>query len=71
MPERKKTMIPEEFRQTISGGSPIQLRVEVDGPRWVVEKELGRGGMGRVDLVFDRTLQRRLAMKRLLVCAVI
>ncbi len=39
---------------------------EITGPRWIREREIARGGMGRIELVFDRTLQRRLAMKCIL-----
>ena len=34
-----------------------------DGARYVVVRELGRGGMGRVDELFDRALGRRVARK--------
>ncbi len=36
------------------------------GPRYVLMRELGRGGMGRVDEVFDTTLGRPVAQKTVL-----
>ncbi|MBX7197077.1 MAG: serine/threonine protein kinase [Sandaracinaceae bacterium] len=36
------------------------------GPRYATLKELGKGGMGEVDLVEDRDIGRTVAMKRLL-----
>ncbi len=36
------------------------------GPRYATLRELGRGGMGEVDLVEDRDIGRTVAMKRLL-----
>ncbi len=36
------------------------------GPRYVTERELGQGGMGRVTLVFDSRLRRRVALKEFL-----
>ena len=35
------------------------------GPRLVFEREIGRGGIGAVSVVFDRALRRRAAMKTL------
>jgi formylglycine-generating enzyme required for sulfatase activity/predicted Ser/Thr protein kinase len=36
------------------------------GERYVVEREIGKGGMGRVLLAYDRDFRRRVAMKTLL-----
>ncbi len=41
-------------------------RGEPSGPRYVLVKELGRGGMGRVDEVFDAALGRPVAQKTVL-----
>lgn len=47
------------------GGEQIQLRI-VQSERFVWVGELGRGGMGRVDAVFDRALGRTIARKTVL-----
>jgi eukaryotic-like serine/threonine-protein kinase len=46
-------------------GEQIQLRI-VQSERYVWVGELGRGGMGRVDAVFDRALGRTIARKTVL-----
>ncbi|MBU6160209.1 MAG: serine/threonine protein kinase [Myxococcales bacterium] len=60
----------------ITFNSSILPRVQADGdgvvlsssngPRYATLRELGRGGMGEVDLVEDRDIGRTVAMKRLL-----
>src|SRR5688500_18098516 len=38
---------------------------EVEG-KYVIEREIGKGGMGRVLLAFDKDLRRRIAVKVIL-----
>jgi eukaryotic-like serine/threonine-protein kinase len=49
----------------VAAGEEIQLRI-VQSERYVRVGELGRGGMGRVDAVFDRALGRTIARKTIL-----
>src|SRR5512135_1889656 len=42
---------------------PPPPELEDSGPRYVFMNELGRGGMGRVDEVFDNLLGRSIAQK--------
>lgn len=44
--------------------SSRELPAVPSGDRYLLVDELGRGGMGRVDAVFDRVLGRRVAQKR-------
>ena len=46
--------------------SPEQLAAVSPGERYMPIRELGRGGMGRVDVVFDRALGRPVAQKTVL-----
>jgi serine/threonine-protein kinase len=46
-------------------GAPPRARDKGD-ERYIIEEELGRGGMGRVLLAYDRDFRRRIAMKVLL-----
>jgi len=52
-------------RMTLVEGSSVQGAEipEMYGERWERIREIGRGGMGRVELVYDRELQRFSAMK--------
>lgn len=56
----------KELRQTLVEGIKLESEAsEIDDERWERIREIGRGGMGRVDLVYDQSLQRFTAMKRL------
>ncbi|MBI4604197.1 MAG: serine/threonine protein kinase, partial [Planctomycetes bacterium] len=49
---------------TLAGPEPLPAQELSSGPeRYVLEREIGRGGMGRVLLAYDRDLRRRVAMK--------
>ncbi|MBU1240464.1 serine/threonine protein kinase, partial [Myxococcota bacterium] len=56
--------------QAVKAGHPAAGEQEQGGPliedRYKVEKELGRGGMGRVLLVHDMRIRRNVALKDLL-----
>jgi WD40 repeat protein len=48
------------------GGRPVVSRVARDADRYEIKGEHGRGGLGRVSRVFDRDLQRDIAIKELI-----
>ncbi|MFO0612128.1 MAG: SUMF1/EgtB/PvdO family nonheme iron enzyme [Polyangiaceae bacterium] len=58
---------PASHSPTIGAGKavldPVSLGASPGGPRYLPLRELGRGGMGRVDVVFDRWLGRTVARK--------
>lgn len=59
---------PGDVMQTLMGlyepGAPVEPTPAVaPSERWIRESRVGRGGMGYVERVFDRVLDRRSAMK--------
>jgi serine/threonine-protein kinase len=62
--QRKKTQVPRESGiGSATTQPPPPPELEEQGPRYVFMNELGRGGMGRVDEVFDNMLGRSIAQK--------
>lgn len=59
---------PEQVRSTATGElmGKLTKAPKLDAQRFMLEGELGKGGMGAVMLIHDRHLNRRLAMKVLL-----
>jgi len=60
---RKKTQVPQQSGIGSATTQPPPPDLEEHGPRYVFMNELGRGGMGRVDEVFDNMLGRSIAQK--------
>lgn len=61
---RKKTQVPQQSGiGSATTQPPPPPELEEQGPRYVFMNELGRGGMGRVDEVFDNMLGRSIAQK--------
>jgi len=60
-----RTDCPDEATRTLDGGSIVDTLAQgtVFAGRYQVIEELGRGGMGRVFRVFDKTLQEEVALK--------
>ncbi|MBI4952451.1 MAG: SUMF1/EgtB/PvdO family nonheme iron enzyme [Myxococcales bacterium] len=61
---------PESLRGTLAIGESVfsasELRLHPTAARYLPVRELGQGGMGRVEVVFDRVMGRPIARKRLL-----
>jgi serine/threonine protein kinase/formylglycine-generating enzyme required for sulfatase activity len=61
---------PESYQGTMGFDEAVVSSREIpsvtDPERYLPVRELGRGGMGRVDVVFDRVLGRKVAQKRVL-----
>ncbi len=51
-----------EERKFAPDGGPLPVDGGAGG-KYVIEREIGRGGMGRVFLAFDRDIRRRIAVK--------
>ncbi|MFN7698582.1 MAG: protein kinase domain-containing protein, partial [Deltaproteobacteria bacterium] len=76
VPESLAQSMAETGTPRITLNSSVLPRVSVQGetlllsssvgPRYATVRELGKGGMGEVDLVEDRDIGRAVAMKRLL-----
>ncbi len=61
---RKKTQVPQQSGiGSATTQPPPPPELDDPGPRYVFMNELGRGGMGRVDEVFDNMLGRSIAQK--------
>jgi formylglycine-generating enzyme required for sulfatase activity len=62
--------VPESLRRTLAVAQSVfssdELRRVGQGERFLPVRELGQGGMGRVDVMFDRVMGRPIACKRLL-----
>ncbi len=65
-PPRKVNLIPAPVAQAHSGALPLQVEAVLLN-EFEVEKELGRGGMGKVWLVRSRTTGRHFAVKEVIV----